>query len=346
LGALDLASELDDGVVEVGVLSRLAVISTNKLRLEDGYRFARLAVQRAREVGDEPTLALAIDGLKTVSAYAGNLSLLKGCLYELESLLNRHGMVFHQQWIFESSFVPFAAGDWTNAITKLETALELNHRSGYGAFEAMFIAQLGWVYRSMARYEDALAHGRRATDLAGDVGHPWWTAFAEGMLGWTLIEMGRPDEAVDHLQKGLQISEQDGSESYLIRCVSHLALALAECGREDGASILLDRADAIFDSVSVPPGEAFLHGAHSYLAAARAHNRLGDEAAAIGLINAVREPAITAGWVEIEAETNLLLGQIQGDHGLVRGAIESAEKKGLARLQQLGDQFRSSSGTV
>jgi len=347
LAALDLASELDDGVVEVGVLSRLAVISTNKLRLEDGYRFARLAVQRAREVNDEPTLAFAIDGLKTVSAYAGNLSLLKGCLYELESLLRRHGMVFQEQWtMFESSFVPLAGGDWPEAIARLNTALDLNHRSGYTAFEAMFVAQLGWVYRSMGRYDEALAHGRRAAERAAAVGHPWWTAFAEAMLGWTLIEAGHPDEAIGHLQRGLQISELDGSEGYLIRCLTHLALAFALCDREDEAAELLDRADSIFAAVSVPAGEAFLHGAHSYLAAARARLRLGERDAAIHLVDLVREPAMAAGWIETAVEADLLTGQIRGDDDLIGKAVDQAETRGLVRLQHLADQFRSASGTV
>ena len=347
LGALDLASELNDGVVEVGVLSRLAVISTNKLRLEDGYRFARLAVQRAREVNDEPTLALAIDGLKTVSAYAGNLPLLKGCLHELESLLKRHGMVYHEQWtMFESSFVPLAGGDWPNAIARLNAALDLNHRSGYTAFEAMFVAQLGWVYRSMGGYDEALAHGRRAAELAAAVRHPWWTAFAEAMLGWTLIEEGHPDEAIGHLQRGLEVSELDGSESYLIRCLTHLALAFALCDREEGAAELLDRADSIFAAVSVPAGEAFLHGAHSYFAAARARLRLGERDAATKLVDSVREPARTAGWIETAVEADLLIGQIRGDDDLVGQAVDLAESRGLVRLQHLADQFRSASGTA
>ena len=347
LGALDLAAELDDGIVEVGVLSRLAVISTNKLRLEDGYRFARLAVQRAREVDDEPTLALAIDGLKTVSAYAGNLSLLKGCLHELDSLLRRHGMVLHQQWtIFESSFVPFAGGDWTNAIARLNSALDLNRRTGYAAFEAMFIAQRGWVYRSMGNYEEALVHGRHATELAAGVGHPWWTAFAETMLGWTLTEVGRPDEAIGHLESGLKFAERDGSESYLVRCLSHLALALAFCDRGEDAREVLRRADTIFDAVSVPPGEAFLHGAHAYFAAARAHLLLDDRDRASALVEAVREPAHSTEWIEIATEAEMLTGQIRGDDDMVHRAGELAEKSGLGRLQQLGNQSSRARGAV
>jgi DNA-binding SARP family transcriptional activator/tetratricopeptide (TPR) repeat protein len=347
LGALDLASELEDGVVEVGVLSRLAVISTNKLQLEDAYRFARLGVQRAREVDDEPTLALALDGLKTVSAYAGNLTILRGTLGELDSLVRRHGMVLHLQWtIFESSFVPFAVGDWGAAIARLKKAMDLNRRTGYAAFEAMFVAQLGWVFRSMGRYEDALSHGLKATELASEVGHPWWTAFAGTMLGWTLTELGRPDEAIGHLETALKIAERDGSESYLVRCLSHLALAFALCDRRDDAFELLPRADIIFESVTAPPGEAVLHGAHAYFAAARARLELGDRDRALNLVDAVREPAAIAGWVEIACEADLLTGQILGDETMVKNALGHADRQGLARLQQLGNQVRSAGGTI
>ena len=347
LGALDLASELGDGVVEVAVLSRLAVISTNALRFEDAYRFARLGVHRAREVDDEPTLALALDGLKTVSAYAGNLTILKGTLGELDSLLRRHGMALHLQWtIFESSFVPMAAGDWNAAIARLEKALELNRRTGYAAFEAMFVAHLGWIYRSMGRYEEALDQGMNAARIASEVGHPWWTAFAQTMLAWTLTELGRPDEAVSHLEAALQIAERDGSEAYLVRCLSHLGLALVLSDRRPEASEVLRRADELFESATVPPGEAFLHGAHAYFAAARARIRLDDRETALRLIEVVRRPALVAGWVEIATEAELLSGEVRRDPEAVNRALEVAEHKGLTRLQQLGNQAGSAGGPI
>ena len=51
--ALALAEEVDDPSAEASVLSRLAVIATNKLKFTDAYRYSRRAVEQARKLDDE-----------------------------------------------------------------------------------------------------------------------------------------------------------------------------------------------------------------------------------------------------------------------------------------------------
>ena len=347
LAALDLAADIGDDAVEASVLTRLAVISTNKLAFEDGYRFARRAVDRARRLEDDSTLALALDGLKTVAAYAGNLVLLEHVLPELTSLTRRHGPVQLLQWAeFESSFPPMARGEWDSALTRLNYVLELNHRSGYTAYRAMFLAHLGWVHRSMGRYDEARAIGTEAVEAAAEVEHPWWIAFSEAMLGWTLIEGGRVEEAVVSLTIGLAAAERDGSEGYVLRCLCHLGLAQALMEDTGAALETLRRAEPIFRSVAVPEGEAFLHGSHGYLAAARAFALCGVPDRAEGLVETIREPARASGWVETATESDLLIGTWRGDDVLVERALRAARELGLARLEQLGDQSGRALGAI
>jgi tetratricopeptide (TPR) repeat protein len=345
--ALALAEEAGDPSAEASVLSRLAVIATNKLNFTDAYRYARRAVEQARSLNDERGLGFALDGLKTAAAYSGNLGVLQPVLYELESILRRQGNLWYLQWaVFESSFIPLAKGEWQAASDRIEAALEINTRTGYEAYQGAFRAQLGWINRSRGDWDGALREGERAAHLAGNAGHPWWVAFAEVMLGWTLTEMGDPRRAIAHLRVALDAAERDGSEAYMVRALSHLGLALWLDGKTDDAEICMKRTEKLLDLVDVPPGEAFLHGAHSYLALARLRLARDEPGKAEALVQMIRVPAESRGWVEVAAEADLLLGAARRDQALVDSVMDRARASGFTRLQQLGEHGGGLRGSV
>ncbi len=345
--ALALAGETRDTSAEASVLSRLAVIATNKLKFTDAYRYARRAVEHARKLNDERGLAFALDGLKTAAAYSGNIEVLQPVLNELEPILRRQGLLWYLQWtVFESSFIPFARAQWQRANDRIEVALEINARTGYEANQGPFRAQLGWINRSRGDWDDALREGERAAQLAGAVGHPWWVALAEVMLGWTLTEVGDSRRAIEHLRTALDVAERDGSEAYLVRSLSHLGLALWLERKSDEAETCMLRAEDLLDGVDLPPGEAFLHGAHSYFALARLRLARDELGAAEALVRVVRDPSEKMGWVEVTAEADLLLGLARQDDGLVKNVVDQARARGLSRLHQLGEQGGGLGGPV
>ncbi|MPZ92384.1 MAG: AAA family ATPase [Actinobacteria bacterium] len=345
--ALALAEETGDPSAEASVLSRLAVIATNKLKFTDAYRYARRAVEQARSLNDERGLGFALDGLKTAAAYSGNIEVLQPVLYELESILRRQGNLWYLQWtVFESSFIPLARAQWQAASDRIEAALEINARTGYEAYQGAFRAHLGWINRSRGDQEGALREGELAARLAGDVGHPWWIALAEVMLGWTLTEVGESRRAIEHLRTALDAAERDGSEAYLVRALSHLGLALWLEGKSDEAETCMIKAEDLLDGVDVPPDEAFLHGAHSYFALARLRLARAERRAAEALVRIVRDPSEKMGWVEVTAEADLLLGISRQDDRLVKSVVDQAGARGLSRLQQLGEQGGGPGGSV
>jgi DNA-binding SARP family transcriptional activator/tetratricopeptide (TPR) repeat protein len=345
--ALALAEETGDKAAEASVLSRLAVIATNRLEFTDAYRYSRRAVEQARKLDDERILGLALDGLKTAAAYSGNLEVLQRVSYELESILRRQGLLKHLQWaVFESSFIPLAHAKWQQAIDRIEAAIEINRRTGYEPYQGAFRAHLGWVNRSRGDGDGAVREGERAAQLAGDAGHPWWIALAEVMLGWTLTEVGDLRGAIAHLRVALDVAERDGSKAYLVRALSHLGLALWLDDRANEAESCMTRAEHLLEEVNAPPGEAFLHGAHSYLALARLRLARDEPPAAEALVRVVRGPAEQMGWVEITAEADLILGMARDDEVLVKSALGQARAADLVRLQQLGEQVGGPGGSV
>ena len=337
--ALELAERLEDRQRVVDVLTRLAVLRTNRLRFDLAHEHAERALAVARGLGRPESLALALDGRKTVAAYSGDLATLRAAVAELEPLLRRARLLQHLQWaVFESSFVPFAAGRWEEAERRIGEAVELNRRVGFHAYGAMFTAQVAWVRLAAGDLGGALAHAREAFETAEGFGHPWWRGFSGAILGWALTEAGSAQEAGAVLGRALAAAEANGAESYVVRCLAHLALAAAIRG-EPRAAQLAGRAEGILGAAGAPPGGAFLHGAHATSAVARARLRLGEPELAIRLLEPLREAAAAAGWCEPEAEASLLLAVARGELGeagpageLARRAAETADSIPIPRL--------------
>ena len=339
--ALPIAVELGDRRAEANIQSRLAVISTNRLHLASARAHSRRALERARELEDPHVIALALDGVKTVAAYSGDFATLERVLPELESLLRRQGNLWYLQWtIFESSFIPMARGSWDEATARIEAAVDLNRRTGYRAYEPMYLSHLGWIHRSKGEYTAALESGRQAVALCEETPHPWWAAFSEAMLGWTLTELGAIDEASIHLQRGLEAAERDGAESYLLRCLSHLALA-AQLGGDGGrAGTLLHRTEEILQQSALLEESLLLHAGHAYIAFARTYLARGNGEGAERMCQPLIAAAETSGWLEVAADASLVAGlcrlaadDLDSAAALLERSLSIAERSGLVRIE-------------
>jgi DNA-binding SARP family transcriptional activator len=309
--ALVLAAKTADLPGQVDILSRLAVIWTNRLRFDRARELVDRAMVLAEQSGDETVEALALDAVKTTLAYRGEVAELARLLPRLDRSLmgyqpglRRYRQVQLRVWAaFESAFPALAQGQWPQAATRIEQALAIARESGYVAYEPPLLAHLAWVERARGRYGEALRHGRRAVDLAGQTGHPWWMALAGTMHGWTLTELGAFDEAVEWLQRSLPAAESDATEGYLVRCLGHLAWALSLRGDVERARSLAGRAEAVLGVVS---GGPFRHGAHAGLAAASARIVVGDTEGAARLVEPIRRAAAGSTWAETRAWADLL----------------------------------------
>jgi DNA-binding SARP family transcriptional activator len=325
--ALAIAEESDDGEAAASILSRLAIIDANRLQFEEGGHHARRALEIARALGEDCANALALDGLKTVAAYGGDLATLESVTAELEVILRRGFDRFFLEWnVFESSFLPMARAQWEAAVGRIEEALALNLRSGYLRYRPMFLAHIGWIHRSRGDFGRALAVGREAVELPYETDHPWWSSFALAMYGWTLTELGALDEAIPQLERGLEAADRDGAESYVVRCLSHLALATWLGGQRERTEDLLGRAVEILEGVRSGDGPSFLHGAHAYAAAARTLIEMERFDDAERLLAPVLTTAGPVGWREAAAESAMLTGRARLAAGELDAAMPMLER--------------------
>ena len=287
---LALAESLGDRGMQTDVLARLAVLRCTQLDFVDARALARRGLAAGRAADDDRARARGLDAVKTATAYLGLVTELAPVVEEMEPLLRRLGDLWLLQWtVFESAFVPLAAGDDRAALARLDSALEICRRSGYSAYEPFFVAHQGWVHRLAGRLEQAREDGRRAAELAGRHRHTWWSTTAASLYGGTLLASGQPDAAAAVLRPAAVAADVPGAEGYLLRCLGPLAEAT-------GDAAILQRADVLLRSIRVPDGCAWLLGADAYLGVARGWRRAGDDQRADAVLTGFRAAARAAGW--------------------------------------------------
>jgi DNA-binding SARP family transcriptional activator/tetratricopeptide (TPR) repeat protein len=262
------ARELGDTMGAALFRARLVIIECSRLRLDRAHELAVAGVAEARSTGSEQSLARALDGLKTVCAYAGDTEGLARVLDELVPLIERLGATWLLQWVvLESALVPASAGQWDLATARVDRALELNRETGYDAYAGYFGAQRAWLARLAGDLDRALDDGRAALAVASPTVHPWWYATAVGVHASTLLELGRPDEAAALCAGALTALSPESGVAYRLRCLAPLAAATG-----DG----LAETDRLLAGVSAPPGRGWVLGADVYEAVASAWLAAGE----------------------------------------------------------------------
>jgi class 3 adenylate cyclase/DNA-binding SARP family transcriptional activator len=328
--AIQEARRRGDIPLEVGLLAKMSMHWGNQLRFDEGWTWADRALVLARSTGDRRVVASALDGCKMLACYLGRLGPLRELTAELEEILRGEGDLWYLQWaLAEGAVVPTAEARWDVAVAQLEEACELNRRIGDRGQASHLLAHLAWVHRARGDYGRALELGLEAVTSAEELTHAWWLGWSEAVHGWTLLDLRAGAQAVTHLRRGLAAAERAGTGNYIVRCLGQLAWAHVLAGDPADAATALTRAEAGMATVRTPPGSVFLHGAHAYLAAARAAAALGEPSRGARLLAPIVDAAVAEGWKEALAYGSLVLGRCTGDPALAERALGVAEDAGL-----------------
>lgn len=321
--------------VRVRALARLSIQHASQLRLDRALATGEQALAVAEELdADEGAIALAMDALKLTALWLGDLTRLADLTRELARILRAQvDDDFYLQFVLlESAFAPLGAGRFEEAIAGIEEALALVRQRGRLIHEPLFIDALCWAHRSRGDYQQALAFGRSASELAHGIGHSEWAAWADATLGWALLDARAPAAAAACLERGVRTAEKASLPAQLVRCVALLAWARSMLGEHVAAAALAARADQLLGTVSTPADGAWLFGAHAYVAAARAHLGCGDAQRSEGLLTPILAAAERAGWKEAIACASLVIGQARSALGDDAGA-----EVALARALEVAD---------
>ena len=336
---LRIAESLGDRASEANMLSRLAIIAGNRLRLDAALDYGLRAVAAGRAAADDQALAAGLDGLKFAYLSVGDTGALANVLAELGPLLRRLGDLFRLQWAeFEGAFLSIAAAEWDGAAAAIRAAVEVNHRGGYPQWVAWYVAHLGWLTRLRGRDDEAVTLGRRALVLIEQHEHSWIKATACAMLGGTMLVRGDRAGAIELFERGLAAGQQAGLEAYLLRSAAPLAAAT-------GSLAMLGEVAELLEKASIPAGGAWVFGYEAYLSAAQAWLGHDDPERARAVLAPLLEVAEREPWKVTLAEVLVVDGRalirlgrkeqargeldraawLAGEHGLphvLRGAQE------------------------
>ena len=336
---LRIAESLGDRASEANMLSRLAIIAGNRLRLDAALDYGLRAVAAGRAAADDQALAAGLDGLKFAYLSVGDTGALANVLAELGPLLRRLGDLFRLQWAeFEGAFLSIAAAEWDGAAAAIRAAVEVNHRGGYPQWVAWYVAHLGWLTRLRGRDDEAVTLGRRALVLIEQHEHSWIKATACAMLGSTMLVRGDRAGAIELFERGLAAGQQAGLEAYLLRSAAPLAAAT-------GSLAMLGEVAELLEKASIPAGGAWVFGYEAYLSAAQAWLGHDDPERARAVLAPLLEVAEREPWKVTLAEVLVVDGRalirlgrkeqargeldraawLAGEHGLphvLRGAQE------------------------
>ena len=333
--ALQIALSLGDRASEADLLSRLAIVATNRLHLDTALDLGLRAVAAGRAAADDRALAVGLDGLKSAANCLGDMQRLSEVLAELDPLLRRQGDLFRLQWAeLESASLAIARADWDTAEARVRAAIETNRRSGYPQWASWFAVHLSLLARLRGRTDDAVDLGRRAVELADRHEHGWCRALTRAALSAALVHTGSAAEVTDLLEIGLAAAERDGAEGHVLRCLAPLA-------EVTGSAEMLARASDMLDQAASSTG-AWMPGYEVYLSVARAWLSRGEAERARSILKPLLAVAERTPWIPPLAEALVVDGTAligAGDRDLARiqldRAAQLAHKHGLPSV--LGD---------
>ena len=324
--ALEAATALGDAEGEVSALSRLSIVHANRLDFEAALAFGERALGSSDALHDEHAEAMAMDALKQVALQTGDFETLERLAARLALIHRRNDDLWMLQFAVEEvAYADLARMRLDRSFAGLDESLAINRRIGDIGNEPMNLAILGRAHRARGDYDEALSAGRRAFDLARELGHGEWTGWAAALLGSTLMELDAFGEAAELLEQGAEAAERSDAGLHLVRCLGMGAWAAERLGERDRAVTLADRAASILDRIRVRPPRAWVAGYDAYVGVARVRLAMGEPELAEELVWSIVIACRACGWSDGVVDGSLVLVEAALRRGTPAVAVLAAE---------------------
>jgi DNA-binding SARP family transcriptional activator/tetratricopeptide (TPR) repeat protein len=290
--ALALAQGRSDVAGQIRALGRASLLYTDQLLLDRAAENGERALTLARGLGDESSIAEALDALKLVACQLGDTERLGRLASELESIQRRRGALWYLAFTLqEAAHVPLAALRLDEAEARLGEALSIAERIGSSGACAMVLDSLAAVHEARGSLDAAIATSERAIGCAQQGRFTGMIAWMQATAGLMLARVRAGGRAGEHLERGFDMAEAVGSRHEMLRCAAGLAWARWLSGEEQEALGLAERAEGLCSAIRTPPGHALLIVAPAMAATAEVFTAAGQPERAEHLVLAPLQAA-------------------------------------------------------
>lgn len=261
---------------EAWMLTALAWVAVDQLRLDEAETLAEQARLIHREVGDRRGEAYALLKLAHAHEYCGHLD---EAVSELKQAWELYGEIddsHGRAWVLQTlGKVHHKQGRLTEAAADLEHALTASHRSGDRRIEVMILQELGLVHHSLGQPSQASALLLQSLHLCRESGDKLGEGWVLQDLGDMRLRDGDWGEAARALEQALGIFRQLSAR----RTEASVLRSLGELHRTQGR---LRKARACLDAAMVIQRQLGLKPrlAQTLAALAQVQAATGDDAAA------------------------------------------------------------------
>ena len=181
-----------------------------------------------------------------VAFYAiSSVALAQGHAVNLDSLLgiwNDHSKSdsIRLTAIHDICWEAYLESDTDSALRYAQLGHAFSLRTGKKKFEADGLNTLAIVFKVRHDYETAIAHGKRALAISGEINYREGICTALYTLGITCIASGRNMEALSHLERSISTCQQLGDSARTANSLYALGQALAVTGQGEVAALRFD----------------------------------------------------------------------------------------------------------
>jgi tetratricopeptide (TPR) repeat protein len=126
-------------------------------------------------------------------------------------------------------------GKETDALSSLDTALEIVQQIGYRAGEAAVLMRFADTFRVLGRLDDARANGVRALELLWSIQRPVLEAEASNVLGRINFDLSEYTVALSQHTSALELANRTHCRLQSARALEGIGNVLAQVGDAEGA---------------------------------------------------------------------------------------------------------------
>ncbi|MGH3929156.1 MAG: ATP-binding protein [Pseudonocardiaceae bacterium] len=206
-----------------------------------------------------------------------------------------------------------------DAMEHFHAALEVNELIGDHYAETTALTGLAIVFRATGRLTEAIAHGRQALSVARDSGHRLEEARARNILGTVYREIGRYEEALAHLTEAVALRRELRYRPGVADSLTSIAVTLLALGRCGEAAEHAEHAYRLWTQLDHREGQA-----RSLIALASALHQLGRSAEALDHCRLALELAQSIGHHYTMGKALSTLSDIHRHQGAFQHAADRA----------------------